>query len=339
MKLLLKDVKPDAAKILSMASTDSRVVDYINEAQERLMYKGKWPGTYIRYELTQSNGAITWPRQLETIEAVAVSGIPGKVRDSWFEFLESGPGLLDKADSDALTLIDRGESPCFTDITTADDIDKKIRIKYKDLDNGKSIILQGYDENGAWIRTIPTGTATVIDGEKITFDTSSDTLEAATGYRITDTTNKFQSLAAVVKDVTSYEVKLYEIESTGAVSERAMAHYEPTETKPSYRRSLIPGISDDNTTVTVTVVGKARFIPAVVDDDWLHINIKSAIKEMIMSISLGEKLMTQESMAHEARAEGILQDYLMHYIGDGTIVVPRLHGSAADTAAGVENIQ
>lgn len=337
MKLLLRDVKPDAAKILSMASTDSRVVDYINEAQERLMYKGKWPGTYIRYELAQSNGAITWPRQLETIEAVAVAGSSGKIRDSWFEFLESGPGLLDKADSDSLTLIDRGEAPCFTDITTSDDIDKKIRVKYKDLDNGKSIILQGYDENGDWIRSLVN--AVVIDGEKLTFDTSNDALESGTGYRVKDTANKFQTLSAVVKDVTNYEVKLFEVEVTGTVTERAIAHYEPSETKPQYRRSLIPGLSDDNTTVTVTVVGKARFIPAVVDDDWLHINIKSAIKEMIMSISLGEKLMTQESMAHEARAEGILQDYLMHYIGDGTIIVPRIHGSASDTASGVENLQ
>ena len=337
MKLLLKDVKPDAARILSMASTDTRVVDYINEAQERLMYKGKWPGTYIRYELTQSNGAITWPRQLETIEAVSISGSSGTIRDSWFEFLESGPGLMDKAGADALTLVDRGEAPCFTDLDVSDDIDKRIRVKYKNLDNGKSIILQGYDENGAWIRSNISGT--VIDGEKVTFDTTSDPLETSTGYYLADTTNKFQILSAVVKDVTSYELKLFEIEATGDVSERAIAQYEPSETKPHYRRSLIPGLADDNTDVTVTIVGKARFIPAVVDDDWLHINIKAAIKEMIMSISLAEKLMTQESMAHEARAESILQDYLMHYIGDGTVVVPRMTGTAASTAAGVENLQ
>lgn len=337
MRLLLKDVKPDAAKILSLSATDSRVVDYINEAQERLMYKGKWPGTYIRYELTHSNGAITWPRQLETIEAVAISGASGKIRDSWYEFLESGPGLLDKADADALTLVDRGEAPCFTDITTTDNIDKKIRVKYKDLDNGKSIILQGYDENGAWIRSNINGT--VIDGEKVTFDTSNDPLESSTGYRLADTTNKFQILSAVVKDATKYEVKLFEIEATGTVTERSLAQYEPSETKPHYRRSLIPGLADDNTTVTVTIVGKARFIPAVSDDDWLHINIKPALKEMIMSINLGEKMMVQESLTHEARAEKILQEYLMHYIGDGTVVVPRIHGSASDTAAGVENLQ
>jgi len=336
MKLLLKDVKPVCAKMLSMASTDTRVVDYINEAQERLMYKGKWPGTYVRYELIESNGAITWPRQLETIEAVAISGASGKVRDSWYEFLESGPGLLDTANNDALTLIDRGEAPSFQDILIEDDKEKLLRVKYTDGETATAtIILQGYDENGDWVRSVDGGN--VIDGVKVTL--TGGALQSTTGLYILDTTQKFTELSAVIKDVTKYPVKLFEIESEGTVTERALGHYEPDETKPHYRRSLIPGLPDTNTSTTVTVVGKARFIPAINDNDWLFINIKPAVKEMVMSISLAEKNMLEEAIAFEQRAVGMLQDYLMHYIGDGTVVVPRIHGSAADTAAGVQNIQ
>tara|TARA_Y100001963_G_scaffold160123_1_gene268025 strand:+ start:204 stop:1217 length:1014 start_codon:yes stop_codon:yes gene_type:complete len=337
MKLLLKDVKADCAKVLSMSSTDSRVVDYINEAQERLLYKGKWPGTYIRYAVTQSNGAITWPRQLETIESVAVGGASGKVRDGWYEFLESGPGLRDKDDGDSLTLIDRGTAPCFSDIVTSDGVEKKIRVRIKSADNvtSKSIILQGYDENGDWIRTTSGGS--VIDGEKVTFGSATD--GDADGWYDVDTTSKFQTLSAVIKDTTDYPVKLLEIEATGSVTERLLSQYEPSETTPEYRRSLIPGLSDDNTTVTVTVVGKARFIPAANDNDWLYIDVRSAIKEMVISISMAEKNMLQEAVAFEQRAIGILQDYLMHYLGDGAIVVPRISGSAAETASGVQNIQ
>ena len=336
MKLLLKDVKPVCAKMLSMASTDTRVVDYINEAQDRLMYKGKWPGTYVRYELIESNGAITWPRQLETIEAVAISGASGKVRDSWYEFLESGPGLLDTANNDALTLIDRGEAPSFQDILIEDDKEKLLRVKYTDGETATAtIILQGYDENGDWVRSVDGGN--VIDGVKVTL--TGGALQPTTGLYILDTTQKFTELSAVIKDVTKYPVKLFEIESEGTVTERALGHYEPDETKPHYRRSLIPGLPDTNTSTTVTVVGKARFIPAINDNDWLFINIKPAVKEMVMSISLAEKNMLEEAIAFEQRAVGMLQDYLMHYIGDGTVVVPRIHGSAADTAAGVQNIQ
>jgi len=327
MKLLLKDVKPNVAKMLSMASTDSRVVGYINEAQERLMYKGKWPGTYIRYSLTQSNGAITWPRQLETIESVAVAGVSGKVRDSWFEFLEAGPGLLDTDSGDSLTLVDRGEACTFSDIDISDDVDKKLRIKFNVADEAKTMILQGYNEDGEWIRSDDGGT--IIDGEKVTLPGS-----AATEV---DTTNKFQIISAVIKDVTKYNVTMWEVEATGTESERLIAEYEPGEEKPWYRRSLIPGLPDVNTTQTVTIVGKARFIPAVNDNDWLFINYESPIKEMVMSIKHAENNMIQEAEMFELRAVRLLNEQLMHFLGDGAVVAPRIAGIR--TASGVENLQ
>ena len=76
MKLTLANIKTPISKVLGMASTDSRVVDYINEAQERLLYKGKWPHTYARYRVESEDGMITWPRQLETIEAFAIDDVP-----------------------------------------------------------------------------------------------------------------------------------------------------------------------------------------------------------------------------------------------------------------------
>jgi len=329
MKLLLKDVKPTVAKMLSMASTDSRVVGYINEAQERLIYKGKWPGTYIRYSLSESNGAITWPRQLETIESVAVAGATGRVRDSWFEFLEAGPGLLDTANGDSLTLVDRGETCTFSDIDISDDVNKKLRIKFNVADAAKTIILQGYNEDGEWIRWDDSGT--IIDGEKVTFPGGSATE--------VDTTNKFQILSAVIKDVTKYNVGVWEVEATGTETERLIAEYEPDEEKPWYRRSLIPGLPDTNTTQTVTVVGKARFIPAANDNDWLFINYESPIKEMVMSIKHAENNMIQEAEAYEQRAVRMLNEQLMHFLGDGVVVVPRIGGVASSTASDVENLQ
>jgi hypothetical protein len=341
MKLLLKDVKPAVAKILSMASTDSRVTSYINEAQERLIYKGKWPGTYVRYAINESDGVITWPRQLETIEAVAVAGSTGRVRNSWYEFQEAGPGLLNSTNSgDSLTLVDRGDACSWSDITTTDTTIRRIRIKYDSADNGKTMVLQGYNGTTEWIRTSSGGV--IIDGENITFDTSADTNEAGTTY-YQDTTNTFQFLSAVIRDASNYSVNLYEIDSTGTAtevtaSERQLAVYEPTETRPIYRRSLIPGLPDTNTTQVVTVVGKARFVPAVNDNDWLFINYESAVKEMVMSIRHAENNQIQEAEAYEARAVRMLEEQLMHYIGDGTVIAPRMQGVAAPTAAGVENI-
>ena len=337
MKLTLGDIKPVIAKMLSMASTDSRVVSYINEAQERLLYKGKWTSTYARYAVSNSNGTITWPRQLEPIETVAIDGVPAVVRNGWFEFLESGPGLADSTGADDLTLLDRGTACVFSDIDTTSP-DKQLRLYYNSADNGKTITFQGYDNGGVWIRT--TDGSDRIDGEKITLDTSSDTADTSvTGFtHYVDSASKFSLISAIQKDTTAYNMYLYEIESSGTVTKRLIGEYDPTETRPVYRRSLIAGLPDESTQ-TVTVIGKLRFIPAVNDTDWLIINYEAAIKEMVMSIRKAENNLVQEAAAYEARAVVLLEEQLMHYTGDGQVQVPRIQNSATYGGGGVPNLQ
>ena len=62
---------------------------------------------------------------IKAIEQVALDDRPGIVRNEWFEFLETGPGLLDSTDGDSYTLVDRGTAVCFSDI---DGTDKKLRV-------------------------------------------------------------------------------------------------------------------------------------------------------------------------------------------------------------------
>jgi len=323
MKITLADIKTNMARILSMSGTDARVVDYINEAQERLIHKGKWVGTYARFAVSSSNGTITWPRQLETIESVAVGDSPALVRNEWFEFLESGAGLQDSDDSDAMTLLDRGESCVFSDISGTD---KKIRAySGHTSDAGKRVLLQGYDGNGDWIRTLD-GT-TWVDGEYVTLTTT-----------YVNTNSIFTELVSVQKDDTVSNVKVYELlPSSGDI--RLIAEYQPTESRPTYRRSLIAGLKDTGETRVVTIVGKLRFIPAKYDTDWLHISSEPAIKEMILSIRKAENNLPQEAAIYEKRAVELLQDQLLHYMGDGAVGVPRFQNVATFGGGGVNNLQ
>jgi hypothetical protein len=324
MKLTYGDIKNGMAKVLSLPDTDSRVIKYVNEAQERLVYKGKWPGTYVRYAVTSSNGTITWPRQLETVEAVAVGDSPAVVRNEWYEFLESGPGLLDSADGDQMTLIDRADAVSFSDI---DGLDKKLKVVTKsDTDAGKTMILQGYDENGDWIRTLDGSNH--IDGEKVTLVASSTSVT---------TNSKFSALSGVIRDKTNYNVLLKE-HDTADTTDRTIAEYEPTETRPIYRRSLIPGLPDTST-ITVTVVGKLRFSPAINDDDWLYINFESALKLMVMALRKEETNNIREAVDYEAQAIQLLNDQLQHYMGDGVVAIPRFINNNTFGGAAVTNFQ
>jgi hypothetical protein len=145
-------------------------------------------------------------------------------------------------------------------------------------------------------------------------------------------------VSAIQKDVTNYNVQLYEIESVGTPTERVIAEYEPGETRPSYRRSLIAGLPDTSAK-SVTVVGKLRFVPARTDDDWLHINYESALKEMVMSIRKAEQNNVQESEFYEARAVRLLEEQLTHYMGDGAIQVPKFLNPNMYGGGGVSNLQ
>jgi hypothetical protein len=322
MKLTLADIKTPISKVLSMASTDSRVVDYINEAQERLLYKGKWPGTYARYRITTDDGMITWPRQLETIEAVAIDDVPGVVRNRWFEFLESGPGILESTDSIGLQLIDQDVAVSFSDIAGTG---KKLRLYPSTLtatpDTGTKVLLQGYDDDGAWIRT--QDGSNYVDGEYVTMTAS-----------YVETTNNFSSLSGVQKPDTKGNVTVKEY-NVSAETVRTIAEYEPLENLPTYRRSMIPGIS---TSTTITVTGKLRFIPAQNDTDWLHINNQPALKLMVMAVRKEENNILDEAMAYEARALQTLQDQLMHFLGDGATNVPRMINASAYGGGGVDNL-
>ena len=277
MKVTLGTAKARIAKHLNLCTTDARTTEYINEAQRRLIESGKWKGTYGRFNICATSGCIAWPRQIETIETVAVSENVGIVRNGWFEFVESGYGLLDNKDNVGYQLLDRGESPTHKDMSGAG---KQIRVySFQEADIGKTITIQGYDSNNNWVRTIKSGsgaTAVYQDGVVVTL------VGSASYVDVVDDSSAallFKSITGVQKDTTEGNVQLYEITVASPHTQVDIATYEPDETLPSYRRSLIPSLGgaagcEDGADkkVAVTVIAKLRFINAANDTDRYRIN-------------------------------------------------------------------
>jgi hypothetical protein len=148
-------------------------VAIVNEAIQSLLNKGKWFGTTQTYRVCVTDSCLTWPRQFATIEKVDVCGQPVSIRNQWFEFEKNGPGLrTDKnAYCDGLQLHDRGTACTFADVSGTN---KKIKVYASVAESGSSkILLQGYDENGAWIRTQSGGAW--VDGEYVTISTTPQT--------------------------------------------------------------------------------------------------------------------------------------------------------------------
>lgn len=322
-KLTYGEAKAGLARILGMVSTDSRVKDYANEAARRLVARGKWVGTTLRYHLCVRGAGITWPRQIETIELFGVNDLPGIVRNEWYEFLGTGPGLMDTENSClGRQLIDRGTACTFADITRGI-ITRKLKVISSVAETGSPrLLIRGYDENANWIRTQDAGAW--IDGEYVAIN-STGTLS----------TKYYTQVVNIVKPATNGKVTLTEWDSVGSVAVKSLATYEPDETLPVYRRSIIPGLegmaicdsgacNQAEEERSVTVYCKLRYLPVINDNDFFLIGNLSALKHGVKAIQLEEKDMRGEAELWWQSAINELNRELESYMGDGAVNVPRM---------------
>lgn len=308
-------------KLANYCNDDPRLVDLINRACERLLYEMMSVGTFPRYRVCLNESCITWPRQIETILAVAICNKPGTVRNGWYEFLSFGPGMLTQSDNcgscwGGNQLIDQGEAATFDNVVGTG---KKIAV-YCDVDedDDAQIIIQYYESNGQWVRTQDSGGAWM-DGEAIT-------LPEAGQYAYTSLEVLPGGPTRVIKPVTNGPVRLWEYD-VSTTDLRALAVYEPSEEIPVYRRSLIPNINqigccertEDCGKISVTVVGKSRFIPVTDDNDFLQISHVDAIRLACQAIAKEEADMLDVAATYWLMAQRCLTKQLEHWIGHGAV--------------------
>ena len=229
MKLTLGQVKqsriPD---FLGFDPQDTRLVQIVNEAHQRLMMQGLFWGTYQTYQIcVSSEGCLTWPRQVASIEALAVNDQPITLRNNWFEYLQTGFGIRSTSNSSELQLMDRGRSAVFLDMT---DFSSTLQV-YSEVDEDASakLLVQGYDQNGNWIRTLEG--SQWIDGEYIAIGTTT-----AASSKI------FTAITGVQKPVTNGPVHLSKVTAESVVV--PIGYYQWDEQFPDYRRSIIPGLGN-----------------------------------------------------------------------------------------------
>ena len=351
-RLTLGDVKTSRlpyAVNLCGTQNESKLTALVNEAQERLLAKGKWVGTYGRYRISVDAGCITWPRQIGTIEAWAYCEGPGRLRNEWYEFQECGPGLQDSENNRGSTMIDRGEACTYANITVTGN---RIAVRAEHAsDAGKKIILKYYTSTGVKVLTQIDGTWQ--EGEEIT-------IVAPPAYALSANAVLPNGLYSVLKDTTNQPVSLWLYDpSAGAIGSR-IALYEPSETRPVYRRSQVPGLDQFSTCTdddcedqrTVTVIAKFRHIPVVNDNDELLIGNLPALKLACQSILYEEqeRLDLARTFMHGGTivvdgnavpvdgAIPLLEQELAAWIGDGVIHTPRMCDTALYWGGGIENI-
>lgn len=234
-----------ARALLSRYTGQANVfIDRLNLACERLIKSGNWRSTkdavVFQVHLNADFTAfITLPRQYNTVEAAVVfrfqnqddstrrCGFPMEIRDSWFNFLSSGPGYS----TDARFRWGQGFVPDNGRFTTFRDwvLPVQLRFKFAAVEaNGGIINVRGISGG----QTIYTGSGSgTIEGENLTI-AGSTTLTTTSSFDVPP--------YGLVKPVTYGVVSMY---TWDGVTETLVARYDPTETVPQWRRYQVPACS------------------------------------------------------------------------------------------------
>lgn len=324
---------------LGYCGTHPSLLPLVNEAAELLFNAGDYLHKTARYRFRIGtsccgNRFITWPAEIETIEALNICNTPVPVRNLYAEFISNGISNIDQFASDLnwggpgffnrnrfRMLGDREEVCTFEDIVGAN---KKLKV-YSTLldDDGTQIILLGYDQNNQWIRTVQGGI--YVDGEYVT-------LNAATPPT---TTNFFSSIKGIQFSVTPRNgiINLVELD-TIALTERTLSSYQYNEQIPIYRRSILSGTAFSQCMCVEGLV-RLRLMPIMFDTDYLQIGNLSALKDELLSLQKRDNSDLQNAEALHTRALRALDNELRQYQGQMPKKVisfqsRRLWGSAAN---------
>lgn len=340
-RLRLLDLRVPIAEVLNVCATSPEVVVMVNRVERRLMRikGGKWVGATARMRVcTTATGCLAWPRQIETIEAFQVCNVPGTIRNGWYEFSLQGPGALNADSSWYNNLIDRGTLSTFD---TPSNATSRVAVTADVAEAaGARILIRGYDQLGAWIRTEePPLSGLYIDGEyvPITFGVT------------TYTTRLFSAITGVIKPVTNGPVRLWQWDVPTGALVKPLAYYEPTEEVPIYRASLLPGLAtrhgcppltscNCSTTLAtqVTVMAKLRHIDVAADDDFLVLGNEAAFALGAQALLKEKRNLWDEAQKYWASAERELQNELSSFEGDGAL--PTFKTESQQTwGAGVQN--
>lgn len=291
--------------ILGICPTDARFTGYVNRAQKALLERGRWWGTIVREQLCVNKGCLTWPRHVATIESVALCKEPIPIFNQWYEFQGNSDGILPNDCACSLGMVDRGMAVTFDEISGTD---KLLRFYHTvAADVGKKILVQGYDANNIFIRT-------VIDG------VMSDGFQMTLTSPFVDSTFTVTRITGIQKPLTDGLVRLYQVDQTSG-DEIPLGLYEATETKPWYRKTFLSNLchlctGSGCTLKQVNVIVKLEYIPARVDTDWLIIPNLEAIRTMIQSMKKREDNLELESLALEKAAIRELNHELRTHTGD-----------------------
>ncbi|MGO9704103.1 MAG: hypothetical protein ACLPYZ_02680 [Limisphaerales bacterium] len=284
------------AKVAGVCTTSADFIDYINRAQRRLMRRGNWFDTEWVVSFCVSGCVIAWPRWVGSINGVRFGkGRPGQLFNNNYSFV--GPHHRHSGFHCDAVIEDTNLGPTANEVsgttgkyiryypTVPSDVGKTITI-FGTQYGGQPLVEQ---INGVWQQGV--------------------TLTIAAPF--VSSSMLVTHINAIGRQATDGNCYLYEYDPT-ANTLRDLAGFEPGETNPRIRRSIIRnrpyncGNADVNGIfwTTVEALIKLEFIPVVNPRDFLMIDNFDALTYMVQALKeeeAGDKKASEASISMAVR--------------------------------------
>lgn len=308
-----------------MSPNDPRVMDYTNLAIFELMNELDAASLIARLQFKLTQSRIVLPAEFDRMLYCTVNHTPQPMQSPWFEFVGDGPDLADSVygvgaqDTTGSTLLkrfigvlDREQIYTFEDIpVSGGPWYPVIYGTVNELTPGNParpiFTLQGYDNNGQWIRT-QNAAGQWIDGMELPIN--GDAPPFATQGVI-----PMSQVTGIMKPVTNGNVLLY-VTNPATGTNVYIGNYTPYDRTPFYRSYKIPGL-DNNTPQPYCIIARCRrrYYPIVNPNDWLLICNLPALATMLQAVYYREAKDFQNYKLYKTEAIDILKKELTAYLG------------------------
>lgn len=275
-----------------------------------------WWGTWVKmvFNLTpdRRSALFSVPTNIARVMLMDVCKHPTRVQNGFFEFLDFGIGLQPnphRCGGAYLQAYDRDFIPTLGKLATTP---QNLQIFATDArDAGRTVIIQGTDQNGKTILGTDPVTSQTILGEWVTLS-----------LPFSVTLNQFSSITGIVKDSTNGPVTFLQVDPVTA-GVAPLSSMEPGETSAAYRTYLVNNLPCNTCPGTdgpiqVTAMCKVDYSPVASDSDFLVIPCVPALMaecEAIRFFAMDSVKSQQMGTARHAQALQLLFGQLDHYLG------------------------
>jgi hypothetical protein len=270
-------------------STDAQMAEILDDSEQRIMARTQFWHSYLCKSV---GGYFAVPHEIESILRVDINNCPTHLYGPTAEYIETGMGYREATYSPnkGVSVVYRGDFALQADMPYA----SQVTIRTAGSSRGIKINIEGYGDNG---------------------DRQYETI-TINGSDLAITSNIYADITSITADPRDGEISFI-------VGTTEIAYIQPYETNSSRARYAIPSPSEGCAEQILRILGRARWIPKIRDEQRMQVENVQALVLMAGAIQLERAGKVQEAEAYEAKALRLVEEEMRNKVAGNAVRIDR----------------